>query len=848
MMCSKKIILARICLLIAILCLASVSAFSTIIEISGETHLTNNADRYDRNPSIINYGGQYWLFYTKADDGSTNGVRGPGYNPDNDSYVIWYKTASTISGLANSPETKLELSETNRPVGFDQRDVSAAILNGNLYVFASAGWGGSPQPVYYYMWNGSWSGPTSLGNGGGGHANVAYDANRIYVVEETGFEATLQSIAYTWDGTTLNGPYTIANGNGVPKITLMGGNLYVVSIAPGATIINVHSAPANANPTTWIYVSDPVTVSGAYVWDPSIFNDGTDLYVLAAPSTSVPDQQWLVQTKSTDNGSTWSALKTVSYGGYGTIYWWDFWPCGYYDGTDKYIFFTTETSSPVYSDGEIAYIKMNWDIAYDHCFYIQNGIDQSSAGDTVHVLPGTYVENIVIDKPLALLGTGEDSVLVYPAISDIGQPNPQDPPSFRGSQMVIVQAKNVLIAGLTLDGDNPTLTPEGTLDARNGIITNYTLGDWDSLKVRDCTVKNIYLRGIYAPAESSINGIQITYNKVHHVKGIPYQSAGIMIWGGDGFIDNNECANSSMGILFCAGLGSWEYVRFNKVDSCDLGIGVNENKSVAFLYNNRVTSSDQGIQTIAVNTMALLTSDTIKSCDYGLVLYGLENGGTTHIQYSSIDGMGASGSIGVYASTDVSPWGVGDVQGWLLMNKIVNNWMGIVLNEPTADTSKHVLVDIGTTSGAYNLIYDYDSSALYLENCNDNINATYNYWSKSLVSQIEEEIYHHVDDSTLGLVDFSFPFLLGDVNTNRVVELGDVVYLITYLYKEGPAPYILILGDTNRNGVVELGDLVLLISYLYRDGPPPIEFFGGTKPDMTKGKVSRPTPVYDLMK
>jgi hypothetical protein len=842
---SKPTVKGVVLLLATIWCLGTSGALAAFIEISGETQLTNNTDKYDRNPSVIKYGGQYWLFYTKADNGSTNGVRGPSYNPDNDSYVIWYKTASTVVGLAGAPETKLELSETDRPVGFDQRDVSAAILNGNLYVFASAGWGGSPQPIYYYTWNGSWSGPTSLGNAGGGHAHVAYDANRVYVTEETGVDATLQSVIYTWDGTTLNGPDTIASSNGVPKITLMSGNLYVVSIAPGATMINMHTAVASANPSTWTHVSDPITVSGSYVWDPCIFNDGTNLYAVAAPSTATPDQQWLVQTKSTDNGTTWSAQKKLSNGGYGTTYWWDFWPCGFCDGGNVYVFFATEDNGGVYGDGEIAYVKMNWFLNDDHYFYIQNGVDQANVFDTVHVLPGIYVENIVIGKALTLLGAGRDSVLVYPAISDVGQPNPQAGPSFRGSQMIVVQADNVTISGMTLDGDNPTLTPTGTIDARNGIISNAGLGDWDSLTVSECTVKNIYLRAIYAPAQTSVTGINISYNTVYNVSGVSMQSAGIMLWGGYGHIDHNRCYNASQGIFLHA--GSYGFVRYNSLDSCDLGIGVNGNGNNAYLYNNSVSNSGQGIQTISVNSMALLAEDSLRNCNFGLVLYGLGTG-ETDVGYSLIDGMDNPQAVGVYASTDVNPWGVGDVRGYLTRNKVIHNWMGMVLNEPAANTTKKVLVDIGGDSSAYNLIYDNDSSALYLDYCNDSINATYNYWGKSTLAQIEQVIYHKVDNPTLGLVDFSQPYLLGDVNMERVVDAGDVVYLVNYLYRNGPAPYILILGDVTRDGLVDAGDVIFLINYLYRGGPPPTEAARIARPNVAKAGLSRPSPAYDVLK
>jgi hypothetical protein len=65
------------------------------------------------------------------------------------------------------------------------------------------------------------------------------------------------------------------------------------------------------------------------------------------------------------------------------------------------------------------------------------------------------------------------------------------------------------------------------------------------------------------------------------------------------------------------------------------------------------------------------------------------------------------------------------------------------------------------------------------------------------------------------------PVVCGDVNNSGVVELGDVVYLISYLYKAGPAPVPLCVGDVNNSDAVELGDVVYLISYLYKAGPAP---------------------------
>jgi len=65
------------------------------------------------------------------------------------------------------------------------------------------------------------------------------------------------------------------------------------------------------------------------------------------------------------------------------------------------------------------------------------------------------------------------------------------------------------------------------------------------------------------------------------------------------------------------------------------------------------------------------------------------------------------------------------------------------------------------------------------------------------------------------------PFILGDVSRDGLLDLGDVLYLVNYLYKAGPAPEPLPAGDANCDGVVNLGDVIYLINYLFKGGSPP---------------------------
>ena len=53
------------------------------------------------------------------------------------------------------------------------------------------------------------------------------------------------------------------------------------------------------------------------------------------------------------------------------------------------------------------------------------------------------------------------------------------------------------------------------------------------------------------------------------------------------------------------------------------------------------------------------------------------------------------------------------------------------------------------------------------------------------------------------------------VDTNKRVQKDD------YFFKSGDPPDSLVVGDYNRDEVVEPGDVVFLINYLYKDGPPP---------------------------
>jgi hypothetical protein len=65
------------------------------------------------------------------------------------------------------------------------------------------------------------------------------------------------------------------------------------------------------------------------------------------------------------------------------------------------------------------------------------------------------------------------------------------------------------------------------------------------------------------------------------------------------------------------------------------------------------------------------------------------------------------------------------------------------------------------------------------------------------------------------------PVSRGDVNGDGAINVGDVVHLVNFLYRDGPPPIPASAGDFDCDGVTNVGDVVQLVNYLYRDGPPP---------------------------
>jgi hypothetical protein len=62
----------------------------------------------------------------------------------------------------------------------------------------------------------------------------------------------------------------------------------------------------------------------------------------------------------------------------------------------------------------------------------------------------------------------------------------------------------------------------------------------------------------------------------------------------------------------------------------------------------------------------------------------------------------------------------------------------------------------------------------------------------------------------------------GDVTGDGSIDITDLIYIVKYMFQDGPAPRIMRQADVNASGgPVDISDLIYLVSYMFQGGPPP---------------------------
>ena len=64
--------------------------------------------------------------------------------------------------------------------------------------------------------------------------------------------------------------------------------------------------------------------------------------------------------------------------------------------------------------------------------------------------------------------------------------------------------------------------------------------------------------------------------------------------------------------------------------------------------------------------------------------------------------------------------------------------------------------------------------------------------------------------------------LRGNLNDLGTIDITDLTYLVSYMFRGGPPPLCFEHGDVNASGAIDVVDLTALVDYMFRSGPAPM--------------------------
>lgn len=357
---------------------------------------------------------------------------------------------------------------------------------------------------------------------------------------------------------------------------------------------------------------------------------------------------------------------------------------------------------------------------------IAHAISQASAGDTIMVDAGVYVEDLVINKQVDLRGvqydadpttrTGAESI-IHPATSD---PNPASP---TGTVIIYLDdnvAAGTKINGFTIDGDNPGLTSGevyngADMDAIEAIASYLGNGDLD---IAFNVIKNVTYSGIdlaHYGGSGTLSGNTIRENLFDNTYS-PSWGVGITLqYNAYADITNNTIDGARIGIQTgnhtLPTSGTPPVISGNTITSYRLGIFHNVQYTTATPFtiaNNELltqtgaaTNSGIFIGVLDPTTSVTLQNNNVTGAQNGIMLWGSNSTGGVTIEGGTITDCGTGVFVNNYDAYPPSPNQTRSTTAIVKDVNIVNATTGIHVkdNELNTNAAATVHVDIvGSTT------------------------------------------------------------------------------------------------------------------------------------------------------
>ncbi|SYZ72516.1 exported hypothetical protein [Candidatus Zixiibacteriota bacterium] len=460
----KKSKILSVVLLSLVLMVLAGSALGDV-EVGSGIAIGSTPNHYERDPELLMASsGTWFLIYARSQS-----TFAPGDNPDVLIYDIYYST-STDQG-----NTWVECDASKRMTlpGANFWPGSICEADGKIWIF---GTNLSTGDIYYQTSSDdgtAWTAPiqilTATQTVGAFHLNAVADGNNIWLFF-AGWASTDGIYLLKYDGSTdswsgptqtLSGPYRM------PRVIKEGATFRMVTTQWSVLSYHTSSDPSSGTWTT-TDISGSAAPPGGSSADPSIAGDDHgNLWIAYAPWFST-DRQCLAYLYSNDNGASWYPGIPFTDAQSGANYWWDFRPYIAQYGEDMLFFAASEKNYPLVTRGpaDIRMYRMPIaSIGQPHFEFLNPAIYTVEFGQSINVRGGVYREQVVLDKPLHLLG--HDRPLIQapsqPLISYTIQENPAryEPIVFAyggnndGSNNISgTQTVELSINGFDIDGTN----------------------------------------------------------------------------------------------------------------------------------------------------------------------------------------------------------------------------------------------------------------------------------------------------------------------------------------------------------------------------------------------------------
>ena len=379
---------------------------------------------------------------------------------------------------------------------------------------------------------------------------------------------------------------------------------------------------------------------------------------------------------------------------------------------------------------------------------IQWGIEKSPRGGIVHVLSGTYTENITLVSDLTVLGSGADQTIITAA---------------DGNVVSATNVIDVILAGFTIDGQgtasNGILCNGVTtvMNINDNIITGATKGiqcsDTASPTIWSNTIHQNIEDGVYCDGSANAD---IKNNTIE-------QNGRDGIWcdgSAHATIENNTISQNSEDGVECGGSTNVT-IDDNNVESNNKH-GIHSNGTSEIIASHNIIRYNQ-------STGVSCGSDSTAQISYNCIMSndgrGIEcvHNANAVISNNLID---RNGKAGIECRENGSPI--------IRRNTIsYNNWHGVLLLHSANPIIGGSLVDA-------NYVVDNEGG---VKNHTDNtINATYNYWGTTNENEIAAMMRNEGD----GSIDF-IPFIstldkiVGDASGDGTVSTYDAALILQFV-------------------------------------------------------------------